>query len=95
MSALESRLGQEYGELKKKYTLSATFMVNSPIFQNFRIFRHMYRKQLNIMLVFLLLSPLSAAVIATYVTYPLLHFLRFNDVYQQRYGGVVGNTFAD
>lgn len=55
----------------------------------------MYRRIFSFLLLLLLLAPLSAAVTATYAATPVLHFQRFNDIYQQRYGGVGGNPFAD
>lgn len=40
-----------------------------------------------------LLTSLFGAVEATYQARPALNFQKFNDIYQQRYGGVGGNPF--
>jgi len=53
------------------------------------------RKLFAVIITTLLTASLSAAVTATYAATPVLHFQRFNDIYQQRYGGVGGNPFAD
>jgi hypothetical protein len=46
-----------------------------------------------LVLLFLILMP-ATAVVATYQAASVLHFEKFNDVYQQRYGGIGGNHFA-
>lgn len=54
----------------------------------------MSRKLLLIVLSIFLLTPLSGAVEATYQARPVLNFQKFDDIYQQRYGGTGGNPFS-
>lgn len=54
----------------------------------------MSRRPIILVLLLSLLSPLFGAVTATYKAKPVLHFELFDDVYQQRYGGIGGNHFA-